>query len=192
MLYFLALVVLGPYFAVQLFLVVLSINFNELSTTNTSGGPDRGSLGFVAKIKERVKHRKDKLNTVKPPPPTGFQRARLRLRSLAKDERFNNVILVFILGNTVTMATEGVCSFETHSWCVEFKVTVEILNVLFSFVFLFEALIKLMGLGPVEYFKARMNLFDFVIVAASVGELGAFAELSLSLFHAYDRCQVYT
>jgi hypothetical protein len=188
-LYFLCLVVLGPYFAVQLFLVVLSINFNELSNTNTPEQGDRGN--FVAKIKARVRHQKDKLNTVKPPPPTGFQRARLRLRTLAKDETFNNVILVFILGNTVTMSTEGVCSLETDSWCVKFKVTMEILNVLFTFVFLFEALVKLMGLGPSEYFKARMNLFDFVIVAASVGELGAFADLSLILFLARDMYEVY-
>jgi hypothetical protein len=175
--YFLFLVVLGPYFAVQLFLVVLSINFNELYEPDTPAETS-APQNFVHRIKEKVKDQKDKLlNTVKPPPPSGLQRLRARLRNLAKDESFNNMVLFFIVLNTVSMATEGVCSFDTDSWCVNFKITVEMFNVLFTFVFLLEAVVKLVGLGPSEYFKARMNIFDFVIVCASMGELGTCFQL---------------
>ena len=48
---------------------------------------------------------------------------------------------------------------------------------MFTFVFLLEAVVKLVGLGPSEYFKARMNIFDFVIVCASMGELGTCFQL---------------
>ena len=91
---------------------------------------------------------------------------------MALNERFNNVILGFILMNTLSMATEGVCEFERDAWCLNFKIVVEILNVSFTFVFAFEAAVKLFGLGPIVYLHSTLNVFDFVIVVASLYELG--------------------
>ena len=90
---------------------------------------------------------------------------------MALNERFNNVILGFILMNTLSMATEGVCEFEREAWCLDFKIVVEIFNVSFTFVFAFEAAVKLFGLGPTVYLHSTLNVFDFVIVVASLYEL---------------------
>ena len=179
--YFLFLVVLGPYFAVQLFLVVLSTNFSQLSEGVAQLSDADQVQNLISRIKEKVKNQKDKLNTTKPPPPTGLQLFRAKLRNLAKDETMNNTVLLFILFNTLTMATEGICHLETDAWCINFKITIEICNVLFTFVFALEAIVKLIGLGPHEYLRATMNCFDFVIVVASLFELSESLVVSLLL-----------
>jgi len=186
--YFLVLVFLGPYFAVQLFLVVLSTAFENL-TSKARKALSKGSFNFIQQAKQKVEmvKRKSKVsgpNTKKPPPPTGLQRFRAKVRALAKDETLNNIVLGFILLNTLSMCTEGVCDFETHGWCVNFTITVELFNVLFTFVFAAEAVVKLVGLGPMDYFRPGnafnvLNIFDFLIVVASLVELpGTFATLS--------------
>jgi hypothetical protein len=43
-----------------------------------------------------------------------------------------------------------------------------ILNYIFSFIFLAETIMKLVGLGFKEYFKDKWNRFDFIIVILSI------------------------
>ena len=56
-----------------------------------------------------------------------------------------------ILANTVCMALEGVCEFEADAYCADLKGVLEVLNVVFTCVFLVEFLVKVAGLGPLEY-----------------------------------------
>lgn len=186
--YFLVLVVLGPYFAVQLFLVVLSTAFEEL-TSKARKVLSKSHSNFLLEAKQKVESVKSKFkvsgpNTTKPPPPTGLQRFRSRIRAIAKDETMNNIVLGFILLNTLSMCTEGMCDFETHSWCLNFTIVIELFNVLFTFVFAMEAVVKLVGLGPLDYFRPgghsnMLNIFDFLIVVASLVELpGTFGTLA--------------
>ncbi len=43
-----------------------------------------------------------------------------------------------------------------------------ILNYIFSFIFILETVLKLIGLGFKEYFKDKWNRFDFIIVMVSI------------------------
>ena len=90
-------------------------------------------------------------------------------------------MLGFIVLNTLSMATEGVCTLELDAWCLDFKIVVEIFNVIFTFVFALEAMVKIAGLGPAEYCKAAMNMFDLVVVAASIAELPG----TIQVLHCY-------
>ena len=41
-------------------------------------------------------------------------------------------------------------------------------NQFFTFAFLFECILKLIGLGPANYIKDSFNLFDAIVVSISV------------------------
>jgi len=60
--------------------------------------------------------------------------------------------------------------------------SLENINVGFTVVFWVEAAIKLMGLGPTQYFSSKMNTFDFVSVCTSL--LGLGGDLLLSGGHS--------
>jgi hypothetical protein len=46
-------------------------------------------------------------------------------------------------------------------------------NLIFTWIFISEMLLKLIGLGPVTYLKDRINHLDTVVVALSIAELVA-------------------
>ena len=50
----------------------------------------------------------------------------------------------------------------------EYEATLENINLAFTAIFLFEAIIKITGLGPKGYFHIAWNKFDFLVVLASV------------------------
>ena len=50
----------------------------------------------------------------------------------------------------------------------QLTLTVMILNYIFSFIFLAETILKIVGLGFTEYFKDKWNRFDFIIVVISI------------------------
>ena len=46
-----------------------------------------------------------------------------------------------------------------------------IANVVFTGIFLVEAILKLIAIGPKWYFRDRMNSFDFLVVVASIATI---------------------
>jgi len=75
---------------------------------------------------------------------------------------FSTVIFVVIFLNTVILVI---------TWYDEPKgvtTTVMILNYVFSFIFVAETIMKLIGLGFKEYFKDKWNQFDFIVVLVSI------------------------
>lgn len=51
--------------------------------------------------------------------------------------------------------------------------TLDVINYVFTAIFLIEAILKLIGLGVSQYFRSSWNRFDFVIVVGSLIALGA-------------------
>jgi hypothetical protein len=85
-----------------------------------------------------------------------------KIRQIVINRQFNNAIFIVIFLNTVVLAI---------TWYDEPKqvtLTVMILNYIFSFIFLAETIMKLVGLGFKEYFKDKWNRFDFIIVVLSI------------------------
>ena len=108
---------------------------------------------------------------VQPPSSRGLQRLRRRLRVLAMSDELLDGTLVVILLNTLCMALEGVCSFEEDGHCYRFKGAMGVLNVFFTVVFGLEFLVKIVGLGPADYFSVGANILDCIIVISSFVEL---------------------
>ena len=75
---------------------------------------------------------------------------------------FNFFIFLLIIGNTITLAayTYDQSDLKTR--------TLEIFNEFFTWIFLLEMIMKIIGLGFGNYIKDRYNLFDAVIVIISL------------------------
>ena len=177
-LYFMALIAIGPYFAVQLFLVILSTNCADAAQGKVVNRVTKKELasrvGTVA------------INRSKPPPPEGLAKLRKQLRVFATGDTLLNLTLAIICLNTLCMALEGVCVFEDGEidagvQCARLKGSLEVLNILFTVLFLFEFMIKIVGLGLMDYYFVgwgtpettlnMANILDFIIVVASLIEL---------------------
>lgn len=74
---------------------------------------------------------------------------------------FEYVIFIIILLNTTTLAMRHYPSDEGMDSILD------VLNLVFTAVFAFEAFFKIIALNPKNYFGDRWNLFDFIIVLGS-------------------------
>lgn len=74
---------------------------------------------------------------------------------------FEYFILTCIVLNTLVLAVHGVGISQTVIDITEYA------NYAFSFIFLLEAIFKLMGYGK-RYFNDHWNVFDFIIVVGSL------------------------
>ena len=79
--------------------------------------------------------------------------------------RFINLVIVI---NTVLLALDHDPMEES------FESVLEKMNLVLTFVFIIEMIIKLIGMGCPAYFKDRANILDFVIVMLSLGDIGMF------------------
>lgn len=79
---------------------------------------------------------------------------------------FEYAIFIIILLNTTTLA------LKHYPPDPQMDNVLDILNLVFTGVFAFEALFKIIALNPKNYFGDRWNAFDFVIV------LGAFIDIT--------------
>eukprot|EP01065_Artemidia_motanka_P034980 TRINITY_DN4294_c4_g1_i1.p1 TRINITY_DN4294_c4_g1~~TRINITY_DN4294_c4_g1_i1.p1 ORF type:complete len:1838 (+),score=725.27 TRINITY_DN4294_c4_g1_i1:34-5547(+) len=75
---------------------------------------------------------------------------------------FDNVMFVVILGNIVALG------MWHHGQSDDFENTLKWLNFFFTLCFCGEATLKLLGYGPRAYFTVMWNVFDFFIVVVSV------------------------
>jgi len=134
---------------------------------------------------------------------------------MAVSSWFNNLVFVFILFNTITLAcehvrtrtvcpgdswttdysgragTDGSCISQAVEMQNEFSKALEYINFIFVAVFTIELLVKLIGLGPRMYAADKFNLFDATIVVVSFIELGVGSDSSLSVLRAFRLGRVF-
>jgi hypothetical protein len=158
----------GPYFAVQLFLVILSTNCAE----GVSNKPLKRAHGLSKAQRKALEDGQVpvSVNREKPKPPTGLAFLRAKVKRVAKSQQLQFATLFIILLNTACMALTGICDLETDPRCPDFKAALEVLNVIFTVLFALEFVVKLLGLGPLEYFSSGANCLDFIIVVSSLVE----------------------
>ena len=79
---------------------------------------------------------------------------------------FTLLITLMIILNTLVLASDRYPETD------ELKAEAEMLNTFFTYCFLAEMVIKLLGLGVKEYTRDGFNLFDAAIVVLSMVEIG--------------------
>lgn len=136
------------------------IKFPGMSPGISPVGSPRGSLGSLRTWESQGqtnKHRKEDLSR--------WKRIRKHISKLTMDPLFDMFITLCILVNTVFL------SLEYHGMNHKFKMVLDIGNMVFTFVFFLEMVLKLIASGGRAYLKSRWNIFDGFIVLVSIVDL---------------------
>jgi hypothetical protein len=84
---------------------------------------------------------------------------------LAGSIYFESFIMICIVLNMVQMAIIYEGASDTY------VATLEVVNLVFTGIFVMEAVVKITGLGPSAYFYEAWNKFDFFVVASSLVDI---------------------
>lgn len=85
--------------------------------------------------------------------------------NLVKSKKFEFFIIGCILLNMMVMA---MVYYEATN---DYDLSLENMNLLFTTIFIVEAVAKIVALGPKSYFSKSWNRFDFFVVSTSVVDI---------------------
>ncbi|XP_048254003.1 sodium channel protein 1 brain-like isoform X4 [Haliotis rufescens] len=111
-------------------------------------------------------------------------RAEGMVYAFISDPLFDLFITLSIVLNTIIMA------LEQHGQSEQMNVLIKVANYVFTAVFIFEAVLKLFALNK-YYFKSGWNIFDLIIVIASIIDLGFEEVDGLSVFRTFRLLRVF-
>ena len=156
--YFVAFMIIGSQFIINLFVGVVIDNFNTIKERE-----ELGNMFVTEQQKSWIEIQKiglGKTLKTKVNEPTG---SRLPFYRLVNKKWFEYTIMFFIVLNTVVMASRH------HRMSEELTKFSETANFVFAFVFNAEMVLKLIGLGK-TYFMNPWNKFDmFIVVGTDLG-----------------------
>jgi hypothetical protein len=151
-------IVFGSFFIMNLFVGVVIEAFNNQKAEKEGDSLEKSLFADEDQKKwmktQALLLKLDPKKILKPPPEDSWQH---RFFNVVVHPKFEWFIMSCIIGNTIAMA----CKFWGQPY--EVTVTVDIINYIFSAVFIVEMILKLMGFG-LAYFKDAWNVFDFSIV----------------------------
>ncbi|CAB4001908.1 voltage-dependent N-type calcium channel subunit alpha-1B-like isoform X1, partial [Paramuricea clavata] len=110
---------------------------------------------------------------------------RIRVRRLVKHEGFFWAVVIIVLLNTISLATEH---YNQQEWMTEFQDKAEIM---FLSIFVMEMLLKIYGLGPSTYFRSTFNTFDFVVIIFGLFELIIQKPLGISVLRCLRLLRIF-
>ena len=88
-----------------------------------------------------------------------------KLKTVVTSTKFTLLIVSLILLNSLTLATEH---YEQPDWLTQ---TQEVANIVFTLLFFLEMALSMIGLGLKAYCSDGFNIFDAIIVFASLIDL---------------------
>jgi hypothetical protein len=189
-LFFMAIQLVSGAFLMELFTGVIIANYYALKDEASGAGVlTEAQVRWVEQVKLILSVSASA--APRPPPPPARVRpstplgARLRARfrrlrqwcyGLVVSPRFDTVVMMAVVGNTGVLAARSFGQSDAASDGQEVALS------LFSALFLAEAVLKLLALGPQQYFALRMNRFDFALVVFSIlGWVVSFGPVALIL-----------
>ncbi|XP_076465332.1 sodium channel protein 1 brain-like [Babylonia areolata] len=161
-LYFVIFIVFGSFFILNLFISVIIDNFNELKKKYEGSYLD----AFLTESQRNYYNMLKKLGNKKPQ-KTIKQPKNAVLKffyKISMSTRFELAVVLLIALNMVAMA------IEHYNQSQAVTQTLKILNIIFTSVFILEAVVKLLGLRW-HYFRVPWNIFDFLIVLLSLVDI---------------------
>lgn len=151
-------IIVGSFFTMNLFVGVVIEAFNN-QKAEKEGDQIEKSLFADEDQKKWMKTQAlllklDPQKILKPPPEDSW---RYKFFNLVVHPYFEAFIMACIIANTISM------SIKYFGQPYEMTMGIEIINYIFSAIFIVEMILKLLGMGG-AYFKSAWNLFDFSIV----------------------------
>jgi hypothetical protein len=156
--FFIAFEIVANFFILNLFIGIILDNFTQMAQESGDGGSatmTKEQKLWAQRKKNFFKEAGDEVNKQTSP-------WRSALFKFSHDERFDFTIMGFIVLNAAAMACEHYQQSDT--WTV----ALEGVSIGCSAVFIFEATVKLLAMGPRLYFAERWNQFDFFCVVMSI------------------------
>eukprot|EP00003_Mantamonas_plastica_P025079 TRINITY_DN4832_c2_g1_i1.p1 TRINITY_DN4832_c2_g1~~TRINITY_DN4832_c2_g1_i1.p1 ORF type:complete len:652 (-),score=247.12 TRINITY_DN4832_c2_g1_i1:68-2023(-) len=157
-LYFVAFIIVGQFFVVNLFVGVVIDAFTKIKTQF-----NMKSALLSEKQLEWVKQTSQMISQTKPVPHLDIPKQSLRryVFSFCMNHNFDYFISLCIVVNVVFMATRH------YGMTAEFESMLETTNLVFTIIFAIEFVLKIIALYPRKYFVDPWNRLDFVIVVGS-------------------------
>lgn len=159
--YFTVLIIFGSFFAVNLALAVLYLHFTNPCGPGDNSSQDETDTESEESI-ERSKSSESLGQHIERMKKSKLERLCYRVQ---KHPYFEGLTMAFIIINTVVMAS------ESHGMAIWRKNISESINLGFALYFALEMLVKVVGLRPRGYVKDNMNVFDGIVVIASLIEI---------------------
>ncbi|XP_066934051.1 voltage-dependent T-type calcium channel subunit alpha-1H-like isoform X1 [Clytia hemisphaerica] len=97
--------------------------------------------------------------------PSRYKQFKLFCNHLAESSKYSELIMSIIVLNTICMAVEHYNEPERMTKILE------ILNLIFIWIFTIEMIVKMFGIGLRAYFQMGFNCFDCIVVMLSMMEL---------------------
>uniref|UniRef100_A0A8I3QMG7 Sodium channel protein n=1 Tax=Canis lupus familiaris TaxID=9615 RepID=A0A8I3QMG7_CANLF len=156
-LFFVAFIIFGSFFTLNLFIGVIIDNFNQQQ--KKLGGEDI----FMTEEQKKYYNAMKKLGSKKPqkPIPRPLNKCQGLMYDLVTNQVFDVIIIILIFLNMLSMMAESENQLDTT------KFILDRLNLAFVVIFTIECLIKIFALRQ-YYFTIGWNLFDCVIVVLSI------------------------
>lgn len=151
--YFVSFVIIGSYFILNLALAVIWENFSDASLLEAEERKTRQEISFSAQ----------KLAKNFDIPPRS--RVRVIIRAIVEHWLFNLIRVSMILVNTVML------SLDQYPIDHELVAFVDALNFALTIAFFVEVVLKLIGLGKIQWAADRYNVFDAVLVVLALIEI---------------------
>lgn len=152
--YFITFVLVGSFFILNLALAVIWENFSDASLLEVEERKTRQEISLTAR----------KLAKECDIPPQS--RARAFVRTIVQHWVFNMVRITLILVNTVTL------SLDQYPIDHELSAVVDTPNFALTIAFILESVLKIVGLGWRQWATDRYNVFDALLVALALIEIG--------------------
>ncbi|XP_038071611.1 voltage-dependent calcium channel type A subunit alpha-1-like isoform X1 [Patiria miniata] len=176
-LYYVVYFIIFPFFYLNIFVALIIITFQEQGEQDVQNGDiDKNQKqcmefciqakptdGFVPVDKNSIKYKVWKLVVSRP---------------------FEYFIMLLIALNTIALMMKTYKATDTYTD------TLKYLNIAFTVMFTIEAILKLIGFGPRNYFRVSWNVFDFITVVGSIAdaiisEVGADTFINLSVLRLF-------
>ncbi|EGR31607.1 hypothetical protein IMG5_106200 [Ichthyophthirius multifiliis] len=156
-LYFAVFILIGSLFLLNLFVAIMSFNYNLAAKKSKNAFLTDGQAQWIELQRLLVKSTLDYLS-IKPPD----NKYQLLVWSFCENKYLESVIMVFIILNIITMAMV----YENQN--VQYEYILNTINTFFTSAFIMEALLKIIAYGIRGYFYKGWNQFDFFVVMTSI------------------------
>ncbi|XP_033643023.1 voltage-dependent P/Q-type calcium channel subunit alpha-1A-like isoform X11 [Asterias rubens] len=149
--------IIFPFFFLNIFVALIIITFQEQGDKDYQDGD----------IDKNQKQCVEFCINAKPTDgfvPTNKNSVKYKVWKLVVSQPFEYLIMSLIALNTIALM------MKTYKAEATYTDTLKYLNIAFTVLFTIEAILKLIGFGPRNYFRAAWNTFDFITVLGSIAD----------------------
>lgn len=155
--FFVAFLVIANFFILNMFVGIIVDSFQMTQTTDE----EHKRLVELKREERRWQKTTERYDYCLKVYRMNFSQWRLKLAEMVESESFDVFITVIICSNVISMM------IEHYNQPEYLTLASDILNFIFTGIFFFEAVLKLMVFGATCYFSTSWNQFDFFLVVMS-------------------------